>query len=51
MYTCQDTDAVYDLQPELYKRLQFYSDKIIYCMMDDGEGHAELWYTATYAED
>jgi sugar diacid utilization regulator len=34
----------HDLQPELYKRIQFYSDKIIYCMMDDGEGHAELWY-------
>jgi sugar diacid utilization regulator len=34
----------HDAQPELYRRVQFFSEKIIYCMMDDGEGHADLWY-------
>ncbi len=37
-----------DNQAELYKRIHFFSQKFLYCMIDESENHAELWYHSEY---
>ena len=39
-----------DTQSDLFNNIHFFSDKFIYCMMDDSEGHAELWYRSEYCK-
>ena len=37
-----------DNETAAYKRVHFFTQKFIYCMMDESEGHAELWYHSDY---